>query len=95
MGHKLTLPQPPSGVKSGQDVHVMVRPEGIEMNAADGLPGVVRQVAYLGSVIDYDVELGGKLIAVLVYDPRRKALHNEGDTVRLGIIPEATYLLPK
>ena len=95
MGHKLTLPKPPAGVTSGQDVHVMVRPEGIEMNAADGLPGIVRQVAYLGSVIDYDVEVGGKLIGVLVYDPRRKALHNEGDTVRLGVIPEATYLLPK
>ena len=94
-GHTLTVEQPPAGVKSGQEVHLMVRPEGIEMGAEDGLQGIVRRVAYLGSVIDYDVELGGQLIGVLIYDPRRKALHNEGDTVSLGVIPEATYLLPK
>ncbi len=55
----------------------------------------MRRVAYLGSVIDYDVELRGQLIGVLVYDPRRKALHHEGEEVGLRFITEATYLLPK
>jgi hypothetical protein len=32
---------------------------------------------------------------VMVYDPRRKALRQEGEEVSLGIIAEATYLLAK
>jgi hypothetical protein len=41
------------------------------------------------------IDVGGQIIGVVVYDPRRKALHAEGDQVSLGIITEATYLLPK
>jgi len=73
----------------------VLRPEAIELGADGGFKGIVRRAAYLGSVIDYDVEVGGQIIGVVVYDPRRKALHEEGEEVSLSIISEATYVLPK
>ena len=74
---------------------LLLRPEAVEFGAENGVRGIVRRAAYLGSVIDYDVEVGGNVISVMVYDPRRKALRQEGEEVSLGIIAEATYLLAK
>jgi iron(III) transport system ATP-binding protein len=101
MGHLLSIPKPLTPLTSGQDVQLVLRPEAVEMlNEVNGehehsFVGIVRRVAYLGSVIDYDIEVGGALVDVVVYDPRRKAIHAEGDEVNLAIITEATYLLPK
>jgi len=95
LGYRLTVPQPPGRVVSGQTVSLLLRPEAVEFGASNGLRGTVRRAAYLGSVIDYDVEVGGQMIGVVVYDPRRKALHAEGEEVGLSIIAEAVYLLPK
>jgi ABC-type Fe3+/spermidine/putrescine transport system ATPase subunit len=94
-GHRLSVPQPLSPVSAGQEVHIVVRPEAVEIVTNGGLKGTVRRAAYLGSVIDYDVEVGGEIIGVVVYDPRRKELHREGEEVGLSIIGEAAYLLPK
>lgn len=93
-GHQMRVPQPALAVTAGQKVRVVARPEAIELGGTDGLKAIVRRVAYLGSVIDYDVEVNGQLIGVLVYDPRRKALYNEGEEVGLHFISEAAYLLP-
>jgi iron(III) transport system ATP-binding protein len=98
MGHVLSVPKPLSPLTTGQDVHLVLRPEAIEMLDTENersFVGYVRRVAYLGSVIDYDIEVGGALVGVVVYDPRRKALHQEGDEVNLAIITEAAYVLPK
>jgi iron(III) transport system ATP-binding protein len=95
LGHVFDVPKPLTPVTAGQDMQLLLRPEAVEFGAENGVHGVVRRAAYLGSVIDYDVEVGGTVISVLVYDPRRKALRQEGEEVSLGIIAEATYLLAK
>lgn len=95
LGHKLLVPRPEWQVAEGQQVNLVLRPEAVEIGGDHGMKGTVRRVAYLGSVIEYDVEVGGQIIEVVVYDPRRKELHDEGDQVSVSIIGEAAYLLPK
>ena len=56
---------------------------------------MVRQAAYLGSVIEYDIETGGQLLAVVERDPRRMTLHAEGQEVGLRFLEDCLYVLPK
>lgn len=93
-GHHLTVPVPAGKFGLNADVTLVVRPEAIELHDEGGLPGIVRRVAYLGAVIDYDVEAAGQIVSVLVYDPRRKALRTEGSAVSLQFVENGLYLLP-
>jgi iron(III) transport system ATP-binding protein len=94
-GHRLNIPNSGQDYAPGTPITIVARPEGVELHDEEGLPGTVRRVAYLGAVIDYDVELAGQTIRVVVYDPRRKALRPEGSPVKLQFIEESLYLLPK
>jgi iron(III) transport system ATP-binding protein len=93
-GHLLTVPVAGGEFGRDADVTVVVRPEAIELHDDEGLPGTIRRVAYLGAVIDYDVEVAGQIASVLVYDPRRKALRAEGSAVKLQFVENGLYLLP-
>ncbi len=94
-GHRLTIPNSGQDYAAGTPVTLVVRPEGVELHEDQGLPATVRRVAYLGAVVDYDVEVDGQTVSVAVYDPRRKALRPEGGKVRLSFIEESLYLLPR
>jgi iron(III) transport system ATP-binding protein len=94
-GQKLVIPHASQDFAAGTPVTLVVRPEGVELHDDEGVAGTVRRVAYLGSVIDYDVDVEGHIVSVAVYDPRRKALRPEGSPVRLKFIEESLYLLPK
>jgi iron(III) transport system ATP-binding protein len=94
-GHRLTIPSAGQDFAAGTAVTLVVRPEGVDLHDDQGVAGTIRRVAYLGSVIDYDVDLDGQTVSVVVYDPRRKALRPEGSPVRLTFIEESLYLLPK
>jgi iron(III) transport system ATP-binding protein len=92
-GAMLSVARPSLPVSPGQSVTLVVRPEAIDISAEGALKGTVRRAAYLGSVIDYDIEVAGQLLAVAIYDPRRKALRSTGEEVGLSVIGEAVYLL--
>jgi iron(III) transport system ATP-binding protein len=94
-GHRLNIPNSGQDYTPGTPVTIVARPEGVELHDEAGMPGTVGRVAYLGAVIDYDVELDGQTVSVVVYDPRRKALRPEGSPVKLQFIEESLYLLPK
>jgi hypothetical protein len=57
--------------------------------------GIVRRAAYLGNVVEYDVEVGGQLLAVVEYDPRQIIIYPEGETVRLRFLEDCLYVLPE
>ncbi|MDP3045938.1 MAG: ABC transporter ATP-binding protein [Chloroflexota bacterium] len=94
-GQRLAIPHASQDFAVGTPVTLVARPEGVELHDDEGVAGTVRRVAYLGSVIDYDVDVDGQTVSVVVYDPRRKALRPEGSPVRLTFIEESLYLLPK
>lgn len=71
---------------------MVVRPEMVEIGARFSTASCARQ-AYLGNVIEYDVEIAGRLLALVEHDPRRMTQHPEGTQVGLRFL-EILYVLP-
>ena len=57
--------------------------------------GTVRRASYLGDVVEYDVEVGDLLLALVENDPRHVTIHPEGETVQIGFLEECLYVLPQ
>ena len=79
-----------------------IRPEKIRMTdegTAEGEPGAVREVVYVGMVTRYVVDLdsGGELVVVRqnLETSSREALAEQGKRVRLSWRPEHTYEIEK
>jgi len=80
--------------KAGESVTAMLRPESLELRADPALKQVhIEQMMYLGSEIEYTVNVDGNLWTVADTDPRARQVFNEGDTVGLEFYPESIHLL--
>ncbi|MBM4459919.1 MAG: ABC transporter ATP-binding protein [Chloroflexi bacterium] len=100
LGTTLTVPAPTVPFRPGEAVTLVVRPEMIELvdNAIRNtqyIPGVVRRAAYLGNVIEYEVEVGGMRLSLIERDPRRADIHPEGQEVGLRLLEDCLYVLPQ
>jgi iron(III) transport system ATP-binding protein/putative spermidine/putrescine transport system ATP-binding protein len=59
------------------------------------MEGIVRPSAYLGSLVQYEVEVfGGKKVKVNMVNPRKKALFQDGEGVSLTFSSEDVVLIP-
>ena len=82
---------------------ITIRPEKINIveddGRAEGEPGVVKEVVYVGMVTRYIVDLdsGGELVVVRqnLETSSQQALEDRGKRVRLQWKPEHTYEIPK
>jgi len=68
---------------------LVVRPEAVGLAQAAGAPpdrprGRVRKAVFLGSVAEYEVEVGDTVVLVSVPDPVAGRFHAEGDPVALA-----------
>jgi len=96
LGGQLTVPAPADLGQAGLSVTLMVRPEAIEIADEDAgapLHGIVQRSAYLGNVIEYDLEVAGRLLAVIERDPRRATIHSEGETVPVRLLEDCLYVM--
>jgi len=57
--------------------------------------GKVRRASYLGDVVEYDVEVGEQLLALVENDPRHVTIYQEGETVEIGFLEDCLYVLPR
>jgi len=73
----------------GSKVLLNIRPESMALSLSDEtkpeenrIPGTVRTSAYIGSLVQYEVEVSeGKTVKVSVINPRKKALFHEGEKI--------------
>jgi hypothetical protein len=73
---------------------LLVRPEAIMLDRdGDGYLGRVCRTAYLGPIVEYDVEVPGAVLSLTQYDPRQ--VHPVGTEVHVQLVKDALYLLPK
>ncbi len=71
MGQRLTVDAAQDDYTTDAEVTVVVRPEMMNLNPPNPhVEGVVRRAAYLGDVVEYDVEVHGQLLALVENDPR-------------------------
>jgi ABC-type Fe3+/spermidine/putrescine transport system ATPase subunit len=87
------------GIRSGERVCLVVRPETIRLSSPDNgagsnrVLGRVESAMYTGALIRYSVGVGATRLMVDLFDPRHTATFREGDRVML-ILPEDPHLLP-
>jgi len=95
-GQSLRVPLPLHPLQVGDRVKLVVRPEFIRMEEEDGrYQGVIRRSSYLGSHVEYEVEVEGQVIIAVDYDPRRTTVHEEGRTVGIDLLEDCLYILPE
>jgi ABC-type Fe3+/spermidine/putrescine transport system ATPase subunit len=73
----------------------VARPEGVRIvSAAEGLRAIVVDVAFLGSVVEYQVRLGQHVVRARAHGSDSHAAHAVGDQVGLCFDEQRTFLLP-
>jgi iron(III) transport system ATP-binding protein len=95
LGQTLTIPKPDSFVSPGQAVRLVVRPEAIQVVEQGGqYRGIVRWASYLGSLVEYQIEVAGQNLAVVDTDPRNTVIHPQGHEVGVQFLDDCIYMLP-
>ncbi len=94
-GRTLTAPQPDIPVSEGQAVKLVLRPEAIQVVEQGGqYQGVVRWSSYLGSLVEYQVEVAGQTLFIIDSDPRHTVIHPQGHEVGVQMLEDCLYILP-
>lgn len=96
LGSTLSVAAASNSFRIGQDVTLVVRPEMVMIDppANSHAEGIVREAAYLGSMVEYEVEVDGQLLSLVEYDPRRTIIHSEGERVQVQFLDDCLYVIP-
>ncbi len=96
LGNSLSADAPDANFQPGQEVTLVIRPEMARINPDNNAhtTGVVRQAAYLGNIVEYEVEVAGQLLSLVEHDPRRTTIHEKGETVQVKFLDDCLYVVP-
>ncbi len=79
---------------TGSDMTVVLRPEGLNLREDENLKqATVLQTMYLGSEVEYIVEVDNQQLIVVDNDPRASRIFNTGQTVGIDFVHETVHLL--
>jgi hypothetical protein len=93
LGRSLSIQLSDGAPHVGERATLPVRPEAMILDrGGDGYPGRVCRTAYLGSIVEYDVEVTGAVLSLTQHDPRQ--VYPVGTEVRVQLVKDALYLLP-
>ncbi len=94
LGRPVPVPYSNGGLARGQEITLVLRPEALRI-ARMGCPwnGTVRRSTYLGSAVDYEVEVGGHLLVVQDTNPLREAIFSEGQSVGVEMLEGSAHVL--
>ena len=96
LGGVMDIPQPPDVRRQGERVRLVVRPEAIILDGREeGFPAIVRRATYLGSLIEYDLEVAGQLLIATESDVIRASIYPEGAQLHIAFYKDAVYCLPR
>ncbi len=74
---------------------MVLRPEAIEVVEQGGqFQGVVRWASYLGSLVEYQIEVAGQRLFIADSDPRHTVIHPQGHEVGVKVLEDCLYILP-
>ena len=95
LGEVVTLKNVKGTFSKHQEVTLIVRPEMVRVKKSGELfKGIVKRAVFLGDVIEYDVEVNGKLLIGVETDPSVIVLFNEGEEVTVGFSEGSIQVLP-
>lgn len=92
---RVARPSSASGFSDGQPILLSVRPEAIELRPSasgsgddDLITGQVIASAYQGSMVEYEIALGNKLIRAHAVNPKGRPIFQRGQEVGIRFAPE-------
>lgn len=95
LGSVLYVPQPDVPRQSGDQVQMVVRPDAIRLRDGEGqFRAMVRRSTYLGSQVEYQIEVAGQPLIVVESDPRHIVVFEPGSKVGADFLAETIYVLP-
>jgi iron(III) transport system ATP-binding protein len=78
-----------------QQATLAIRPEAIELKPGrDGASATIRRATYLGSTVEYELEVASTILNVLVHDPRCGPPLPAGATTGFSILDDSVSLIP-
>jgi iron(III) transport system ATP-binding protein len=91
-----TIPNPGSvKIESGGKCSLTFRPESVKLSKSDpGIPGTVRRVTFLGSNVEYELEVAGTRLVIEIYNPQLYTSYSEGEQVNAVLDRECVRVLP-
>jgi iron(III) transport system ATP-binding protein len=103
LGCILNVPLPERACAPGDRLTLVMRPEMVHVRAPGEAPGnplaetsaTVVRTAYLGSLIEYDLQVGDTILSVVEHDPRQAVIHAEGEAVIVSILEDCLFALPE
>lgn len=81
------------GIKEGEKVTLVVRPEGIDLKEEGKYEGIIRHATYLGSEVTYEVEVGEKILTVMVANPQERGIFSLDEKVGVSFHERGIHLL--
>ncbi|MEA2930052.1 MAG: iron(III) transport system ATP-binding protein, partial [Hyphomicrobiales bacterium] len=85
-----------AGFKPGQAVLAILRPEAVTIGAREGgLAGTVVTRTYLGEKMEYEVDVAGRRLQIVRFNPPPSERFAPGDTVGVRLPHEGVQLLPR
>lgn len=94
-GGPVRVPQTETKRRTGDKVRLVIRPEAMILNVEGGIfTAIVRRSTYLGSLIEYDLEIGGQLLIAVETDVQRAQVLHEGEKITIGFFANSLYCLP-
>jgi iron(III) transport system ATP-binding protein len=87
------------GAQHGTGAVLLVRPESLRLSPRQSpgdisLPATVARTSYLGSLAEYEIDLGGQRLVVVRHDPGEEDLYAPGTAVYVQLLRDNVYLLP-
>jgi iron(III) transport system ATP-binding protein len=93
LGRSLRMQPSNEVLRVGECVTLLARPETVHLNVGeDGYPGRVTRAAYLGPIVEYEVEVAQEVLSLTQSDPAE--VYPVGTEVHVQLVQEALYLLP-
>lgn len=95
-GKPMRVAQPDIAIPLNSPVTMVVRPEAVRIGEP-GAPwqGKVRRATYLGSAVDYDVEVSGQMLIIQDTNPTRPQIFAEGEMVGITLLDGCVHVLKK
>jgi iron(III) transport system ATP-binding protein len=95
LGGTLHVAQPDTPRQAGQQATLVLRPDAIRLTPEAGqFAGVVHRSTYLGSQVEYVVEVAGQSLIAVESDPRHVIVYPADTRVGVNLLAETIYVLP-
>jgi iron(III) transport system ATP-binding protein len=82
-------------IKKDEKCCLVFRPESVKLSKTEaGIPGVIKRVTFLGSNVEYELDVRGASLIIEIYNPQLFTSYREGEKANAVLDIECVRVLP-